>query len=136
MLSRTLLGSVTVVAVAAGLAVTGCAPASNSNGTISGVVLARRLAGGGEGVAFKDTWQFFPIQVRVEALEHGETAATVATSKDGFFHTTVNAGHYLVRIVSHSSIYDVCVSKPASITVRKKATVRIKGVCYPKFYPG
>jgi hypothetical protein len=133
MLSRTFL--VALLAVAAGLTVAGCSPASHSNGTIAGVVVARRLAGGA-GVAFKDTWQYIPIQVRVEALEHGHTAVTVATSKGGSFRAKVNAGHYVVRIVSHSRVYNLCVSRPARVTVRKKSTVRIKGYCYPKAYPG
>jgi hypothetical protein len=133
MLSRTFLGALLVMA--AGLTAAGCSPASHSSGTIVGVVVARRLVGGA-GVTFKNTWQYVPIQVRVEALEHGQAADTVVTSKGGSFHAKVNAGHYAVRIVSYSRVYDRCVSKPASITVRKKSTVRIKGYCYETVFPG
>ncbi|HUC58517.1 MAG TPA: hypothetical protein VMA95_14030 [Streptosporangiaceae bacterium] len=131
--ARATLSAVAVAVVTIGLTMTGCS--GSRDGTISGVVESRNLARGA-GVTFKNIWRYAPIQVQVEALEHGHVVAVATTSEKGTFRAEVGPGHYVLRIVSRSEIYPLCVSKPASVTVRKQLTVLIKGLCYPRVYPG
>lgn len=75
------------------------------------------------------TVKLMSIQGKVEILKGQKIFVTVKAGQNGFFKVPVPTGHYTIRTLPLSRIYDGCSSKPAHVRIAAHQVVRVSITC-------